>query len=55
MLALIATLTPTFPLSYRGGQLVVEYATVGFRSQEDCGPSRTVPAVCAVLPACVCG
>jgi hypothetical protein len=30
--------TPTFPLSYRGGQLVVEYATVCFRSQEDCGP-----------------
>jgi hypothetical protein len=27
-----------FPLSYRGGQLVVEYATVCFRSQEDCRP-----------------
>jgi len=24
--------------NYRGGQLVVEYATVGFRSQEDFGP-----------------
>jgi hypothetical protein len=24
--------------NYRGGQLVVEYATVCFRSQEDCGP-----------------
>src|SRR4030095_7646258 len=30
-------------LSYRGGQLVVEYATVCFRSQEDCGPT-SVPA-----------
>jgi hypothetical protein len=29
---------PTFPLSYHGGQLVVEYANVCFRSQEDCGP-----------------
>jgi hypothetical protein len=29
-----------FPLSYRGGQLVVEYATVCFRGQEDCGPFR---------------
>jgi hypothetical protein len=28
-----------FPLSYRGGQLVVEYATVCFRSQEGCGPT----------------
>ena len=27
-----------FPPNYRGGQLVVEYATVGFRSQEDFGP-----------------
>ena len=27
-----------FLSSYRGGQLVVEYATVCFRSQEDCGP-----------------
>jgi hypothetical protein len=27
-----------FLFSYRGGQLAVEYATVGFRSQEDCGP-----------------
>ena|SRR5271165_2195138 len=27
-----------FPVSYRGGQLVVEYATVCFRSQEDYGP-----------------
>ena len=26
------------PPSYRGGQLVVEYATVCFRSQEDFGP-----------------
>jgi hypothetical protein len=29
---------PTFPLSYRGGQLVVEYTTLCFRSQEDCAP-----------------
>ena len=36
--ALIAEWDLPFPLSYRGGQLVVEYATVGFRSQEDCGP-----------------
>ena len=27
-----------FPPNYRGGQLVVEYATVCFRSQEDFGP-----------------
>jgi hypothetical protein len=26
------------PRAYRGGQLVVEYATVCFRSQEDFGP-----------------
>ena len=30
-----------FPPNYRGGQLVVEYATVGFRSREDCGPYST--------------
>jgi hypothetical protein len=28
--------------NYRGGQLVVEYATVCFRSQEDCGPIWTL-------------
>jgi hypothetical protein len=27
--------------SYRAGQLVVEYATVGFRRQEDFGPSAS--------------
>src|SRR5271165_815421 len=32
------------PPSYRGGQLVVEYATVCFRSQEDFGPGEK--AVC---------
>jgi hypothetical protein len=30
------------PPRYRGGQLVVEYATVCFRSQEDFGP---IPAI----------
>jgi hypothetical protein len=36
--ALIAEWDLPFPLSYRGGKLLVEYATVGFRSREDCGP-----------------
>ena len=35
------------PLGYRRGQLVVEYATVGFRSQEDCGP---VSRSCRLTP-----
>jgi hypothetical protein len=39
---------PPFPLSYRGGQLVVEYATVCFRSQEDCGP-EAARATCSVV------
>jgi hypothetical protein len=34
-----------FPSSYRGGQLVVEYNTVCFRSQEDFGPIATAGAV----------
>src|SRR5580704_18791042 len=36
-----------FLSAIEGGQLVVEYATVCFRSQEDCGPlekSSTTPA-----------
>ena len=37
---MIPTETRNFPRAIEGGQLVVEYATVCFRSQEDCGPIR---------------
>jgi YVTN family beta-propeller protein len=43
---LLANSDLSFPPSYRRGQLVVEYATVGFRSQEDFGPTLPRPLRC---------